>query len=240
MSEDVGNNGRSAAPSKPSAARLNGAASAWRARVLMALGRVYARGFHRLEVLSPCPLPKSGPAILVCNHVSGLDPVLIQSACPRLITWMMAREYYEIAAMRWGFEAIGAIPVERQGRDLASTRAALRALKHGEALGIFPEGRIAPDSELLPFHPGAAMLARHSKAPVYAAYIDGSQRMTDMLTAFTHGQTAKLTFGGEVSLNSGGRAVPLETAMGRLRAAIVNLRGRQTSVMESGLLAVKG
>jgi 1-acyl-sn-glycerol-3-phosphate acyltransferase len=237
MAMDVEKNGASrrfAARTRPQAESLG-----WRARVLVAVGRVYARGFHRLEVLTPCPLPKSGPAILISNHVSGLDPVLIQSACPRLITWMMAREYYEIRAMRWGFEAIGAIPVERMGRDLASTRAALRALKRGEVLGIFPEGRIAKDSEMLPFHPGAAMLAEHSGAPVYAAYIDGSQRMTDMLTVFVHGQAAKLTFGGRVSLNEDGE-IDLEAATARMRAAIVNIRGRQASVMESRLLAYRG
>lgn len=236
---DVEKNGKPE-PSRREHAPARPQATGWRARALMAMGRVYVRGFHRLEVLSPCPLPKSGPAILVCNHVSGLDPVLIQSACPRLITWMMAREYYEIAAMRWGFETIGAIPVERSGRDLASTRAALRALKRGEVLGIFPEGRIETDSELLPFHPGAAMLAQHSGAPVYAAYIDGSQRGMDMLTSFVHAQAAKLTFGGRVSLVNGSSELSLEAAMERIRDAVVNLRGRQASVMESGLLAYRG
>src|SRR4051812_12994992 len=112
------------------------------ARILVGIGRLYTRMFHDLEVLAPNQLPKSGAAILVCNHTSGLDPVLIQSACPRTIVWMMAKEYYEIAAIKRGFQLIDAIPVERSGKDLSSTRAALRALQNGRVLGIFPEGRI--------------------------------------------------------------------------------------------------
>src|SRR3954465_9137267 len=106
------------------------------ARILVGIGRLYTRMFHDLEVLAPCQLPKTGPAILVCNHTSGLDPVLIQSACPRVVVWMMAKEDYEIAAMRWGFELLQLIPVERGAKDIAATRAALRALQAGRVLGV--------------------------------------------------------------------------------------------------------
>src|SRR4051812_32702659 len=95
----------------------------WRGRALMAFGKNYARTVHDLRVLSPCRLPKRGPAILVCNHTSGLDPVLIQSTCPRLIVWMMAKEFYDIRWFTWGYELIEAIPVARSGRDVSATRA---------------------------------------------------------------------------------------------------------------------
>src|SRR3954465_15627638 len=97
-------------------------------RLLQAIDVCFARMYHRLSVLSPQRLPRHGPAILICNHVSGLDPLLIQSVCPRLITWMMASEYYAVPGLNWVFKQIGAIPVERSGRDLAATRAAMRAL----------------------------------------------------------------------------------------------------------------
>jgi len=197
----------------------------WKARVLMCLGRAYARGFHRLDVRTPCPLPKSGAAILVCNHISGLDPVLIQSACGRLITWMMAREYYELPAMRWGFEAIGAIPVDRSGRDFAATRSALRALQRGQVLGMFPEGKIEPDRRLLPFQTGAAMIAHRSAAPLFVAYIDGTQRRaTDMLAGFVNSQSATLTFGPEVRLDFGGGRPDLDKTTERIQAAVERLR----------------
>src|SRR4051812_46273398 len=81
---------------KPTRAKTRPDESRLPLRILRVVNTCFARHFHHLEVLSPCPLPPTGPAILVCNHISGLDPVLIQSASKRLIVWMMAREYYEI------------------------------------------------------------------------------------------------------------------------------------------------
>src|SRR5207249_2405149 len=123
-------------------------------RLLHAIDVCFARIYHRLTIHSPCKLPRDGPAIVVCNHTSGLDPILIQSACPRLITWMMAREWYEMRGLNWVFKTVGAIPVDRSGRDLTATRAALRALEAGQILGVFPEGRIESTRELLPFQTG--------------------------------------------------------------------------------------
>src|SRR5439155_2144897 len=60
-------------------------------RVLHAFNRFFARVYHHIDVLGGGPrLPRKGAAILVCNHVSGLDPLLIQSVCPRVVVWMMA------------------------------------------------------------------------------------------------------------------------------------------------------
>jgi len=111
-------------------------------RALKAASRYYARIYQRLEVRSPCRLPRKGPAILVCNHTGAVDPLLIQSVSPRLIRWMMAKEYFDRKLLRWVFDAVGVILVERSGRDMAATRHAMRALEAGHVLGVFPEGRI--------------------------------------------------------------------------------------------------
>jgi 1-acyl-sn-glycerol-3-phosphate acyltransferase len=150
-------------------------------RALKRLNELYVRAFHDLKVLSPPRLPETGPAILVCNHTSGIDPFLIQSVCPRVVTWMMAKEFYDIGVFTWAFKLIGAIPVTRSGRDSAATRAAIRALKDGQVLGIFPEGRIENARELLSFQTGVALMAIRTDVPVYPAYLDGEQRNKDML-----------------------------------------------------------
>src|SRR4051812_47529161 len=69
-------------------------------RALQGVNRLYARVYHSVEVIAPPQLPARGAAILVCNHTSGIDPELIQSCCSRVITWMMAREYYEMPVLR--------------------------------------------------------------------------------------------------------------------------------------------
>jgi 1-acyl-sn-glycerol-3-phosphate acyltransferase len=172
-------------------------------RLLQAFDVCFARIYHRVNVLAPQRLPKHGPAILICNHVSGLDPMLIQSVCPRLIVWMMAREYYEIPVLRPIFRTVEAIPVDRGGRDLAATRAALRALEAGRILGVFPEGKIEKTRELLPFQTGVALMALKASVPVYPAYLDGTQRGKTMLQAFLYPNVASLAFGPVVQTEQG-------------------------------------
>jgi 1-acyl-sn-glycerol-3-phosphate acyltransferase len=164
-------------------------------RILQAANICFARVYHRVRVLSPCTIPKTGPAILVCNHISGLDPVLIQSACHRLIRWMVAREYYEQKGVKWILDQVGAIPVDRTGRDLAATRAALDALEAGYVLGVFPEGKIETTNELLPFQSGIVLLAAKSGAPIYPAFLEGTQRNKNMLKAILLPNKALLSFG---------------------------------------------
>jgi 1-acyl-sn-glycerol-3-phosphate acyltransferase len=196
-----------------------------RLRISLAVNRLFSRAYHRVEVQTPSTLPKTGPAILVCNHISALDPLLLQGTTPRVVIWMMAREFYEIRAMRWFFEIIEAIPVDRSGRDMAATRAALRALENGRVLGIFPEGRIETTHELLPFQTGVAMMAIRAGVPVCPAYLDGTNRGMEMLSAVLTPNEARLRFGPLLHLTTPPGVKPdLDISTGQIRAAIENLR----------------
>jgi 1-acyl-sn-glycerol-3-phosphate acyltransferase len=194
-------------------------------RALCALSRMYTRVYQRVEPSSACPLPRQGPAIIVSNHTSSLDPLLIQSVCPRLIRWMMAKEYFDIKAMRPLFDNVGVISVERSGRDMAATRAALRALEKGFILGVFPEGRIAANRDLLPFQNGIGMLALKSKAPVYPIFLDGNQRGQEMVEVFWHRNQASVAFGPPVDLSGlPDSRQAIEMATERIQGAVDNLR----------------
>jgi 1-acyl-sn-glycerol-3-phosphate acyltransferase len=194
-------------------------------RILQCVNRMYARVYHRLEVISPSRLPPSGPGIIVCNHTSGLDPHLVQSACRRLISWMMAREYYEIRMIKPMLDAMGTIPVSRNGRDMSATRAAMRALARGQMLGIFPEGRIEPTRQLLPFQTGAAMMAIKTGVPVFPAYLDGTQRGHEMLAAFFCPHRARVIFGDPVQFpRSGDMHELLATATSAIEHAVADLK----------------
>lgn len=194
-------------------------------RALHGANVCFARIYHRLEVIRPCRLPQSGPAILVCNHISGLDPALIQSLTPRVIVWMMAREYYQMRSLQWFFKLIGAIAVDRGGRDTAAIRQALRALDAGRVLGIFPEGRIEKTCELLPFQTGAAMLAVSRSVPVYPAYLDGSQRGNSVLQAYVKPQHARIAFGDPLDLSGfSTKDAELRAATNEIQQAVCQLR----------------
>ena len=196
-------------------------------RLLQAANRVLTHSYHRVEAFAPCRLPRSGSAILVCNHTSALDPHLIQSPCRRLITWMMAKEFYDLWYLKPVFEQLGVIPVTRSGRDTSATRAAMRALKNGQLVGLFPEGRIETSRDFLPFQTGVALMAMKTGVPVYPAFLDGTQRNTSMLAALLRPQRARIIFGDEVKFDrSDTSREGLEAATAAIQGAVEALRDR--------------
>jgi 1-acyl-sn-glycerol-3-phosphate acyltransferase len=194
-------------------------------RALRGVNRLFCSTYHQLTIQSPCRLPRSGPAILVCNHMSGLDPLLLQAMSTRVVVWMMAKEYYEIKALAWFFRMIEAIPVSRNGRDAAATRSALRALEKGNVLGIFPEGRIETTRDLLPFQTGVAMMAIKTGVPIYPAYIDGTTRGKEMLVAFRTASHNSIRFGREIVIPRHDTSrETLETATQLIRSTVDGLK----------------
>jgi 1-acyl-sn-glycerol-3-phosphate acyltransferase len=194
-------------------------------RLLGAANLALARLYHQVRVLAPPCLPNSGAAILVSNHTSGLDPLLLQSCCSRLIIWMMAKEYYDLKPLTWIFRTVEAIPVERSGRDMAATRSALRALKDGRVLGVFPEGKIELSRELLPFQTGVALMAIKARVPVYPVYLDGTQRTKEMVPALLVPNRATVRFGPAVEFDRSDASKPaLEVATEIIRNSIKDLQ----------------
>ena len=194
-------------------------------RALHLADRLLTRVWHHTVVVRRHPLPPDGPAILVCNHTSGIDPFMLQAVCERVIVWMMAKEYYDLKVLTWAFRIIEAIPVDRAARDTASVRSALRALHDGRVLGIFPEGRIEPTPDLMEFQTGAALLAIKAKVPVYPAFLEGTQRYKSMPVAFALPNRATISFGPPVEFDRGSTSREnLEDATARIKAAVEALR----------------
>jgi 1-acyl-sn-glycerol-3-phosphate acyltransferase len=144
--------------------------------VLWWLNRAYCTSMHRLVNLNDAPLPAHGPAILVANHTSPIDNLVLQAGCRRVLGFLIAREFFDAPLIRPFCRLLGCIPVRRDGRDLSATREALRALGEGRVLPIFPEGRITAESGRTfgPGKPGAAFLTLRAKVPVIPAYIRGT------------------------------------------------------------------
>ena len=137
------------------------------------LCRLLCRYLHRLPP-KKIPLPKTGPAIVVANHVSGLDPLLLISASTRPLRFLIAREEYERPVLHWLFKAAGCIPVDRTGRPEQALRQALRGLEQGEVIALFPHGKIHLDTDPPKrIKGGVVRLAGWSQAPVFPVRIDG-------------------------------------------------------------------
>lgn len=145
--------------------------------------RILCRCLHGLGKQG-IDLPAQGPAIIVANHISGLDPLLLIAASKRPLRFLIAREEYQRFGMQWLFRAAGCIPVDRDGRPEKSLRQALKALQQGEVIAMFPHGRIHLDSEPpRKLKAGFARLAVWSRAPIYAVRIDGVAGQGKILSA---------------------------------------------------------
>lgn len=145
--------------------------------------RILCRTLHGLGK-QRIELPEHGPAIVVANHVSGLDPMLLIAASKRPIRFLIAREEYQRFGLQWLFRAAGCIPVDRAGRPEKSLRQAHKALQQGEVIALFPHGKIHLDSDPPgKLKAGFARLAAWSTAPVYAVRIDGVAGQGKVLTA---------------------------------------------------------
>ncbi len=143
--------------------------------LLLAVNLVIVRLLWRGSATGPMPIPRGQGALIVSNHRSSVEPLLIQISTDRLVHWLVAREYVEHRAMAWMFRILRSIPVGRRGVDTAATKLAIRLAQQGGLVGLFPEGRINTTDELMmPGRPGAALIALKAGVPVVPCYVEGA------------------------------------------------------------------
>jgi 1-acyl-sn-glycerol-3-phosphate acyltransferase len=128
------------------------------------------RVVYRLKVRGEENLPTDGAAILVCNHVSFVDAVILGVISPRPMIFLMDHRIFKTPGLGWFFRAVKAIPIAPQKEDpQAYERAferAKQALSEGELLCLFPEGGITRDGTLQPFKAGIMKILESNPVPV--------------------------------------------------------------------------
>lgn len=166
--------------------KLRGPEDSFVVACIRVIAITYARAFHRVRIPGPRedPVPPKGAYIIVANHRSGVDPILLSVLTRRRIRFLMAREYYEIPVLKWLCRTLGCIPVNRNGNDLSATKEALRALRDGQVIGVFPQGGIREASSSLEGKSGTALLSLRTGAPIVPFYIEGTPNMDSVLRAF--------------------------------------------------------
>ncbi len=171
--------------------------------ILYFVNRIIARVLWRAKISGRLPVSDGQGAVIVSNHYSGIDPLLIQLSTDRIVHWLVATEYFHKPVMRQVFETLGAIPVKRGGIDTASTRTAIRLVQQGEVVGLFPEGRINDTGQfLLPGRPGAALIALKARAPVIPIFVEDAPYNGLVLGSFWMPAEAKVKIGQPVDISA--------------------------------------
>ncbi|HEX2765932.1 MAG TPA: lysophospholipid acyltransferase family protein [Candidatus Limnocylindria bacterium] len=141
----------------------------------------FARLLWRARIEGVEHLPRTGPFILVANHCSNLDPLMMGWASGhqigRVVHFMAKIEMRHWPIIGWLATQAGVYFVRRGERDRAAQQFSLEALAAGKPIAIFPEGTRSRDGHLRPGKPGAALLAIRSGAPIVPAGISGTHRI---------------------------------------------------------------
>ncbi len=132
---------------------------------------------YRLRTRGLEHIPEDGPAVLVCNHVSFVDALVISAACRRPIRFVMDHRIFRWPVLSFVFRHSRAIPIAPAKEDAAMMEAAFAevssALAAGELVGLFPEGRITFDGEISPFRPGITRILDANPVPVVPMALRG-------------------------------------------------------------------
>jgi 1-acyl-sn-glycerol-3-phosphate acyltransferase len=132
----------------------------------------FSKALFRFRYSGKQNVPMQGPVLIVSNHQSNLDPVLIGLASPRQLKYF-ARVGLFVWPFSWWIRALGAVPIDRDNA-IGGIKTTLKLLKQGEAVVVFPEGSRTPDGQMHEMLPGFCMLARKSGATIVPVAIDGA------------------------------------------------------------------
>ena len=132
------------------------------------------RCMYRVKIEGLENLPAEGGALIVSNHVSWVDAVLLGLAAPRDMRMVAYADYFEKPWLRWFGKVARIIPIRPGRRSVVEAiRTARDALRSGELVGIFPEGGITRTGEMQDFQPGFLAMLKDTDRPVVPVYLDG-------------------------------------------------------------------
>ncbi len=182
---------------------------------------------YRLEKRGLEAIPEEGPAVLVCNHVSYVDALVVTGACRRPVRWVMHYKVFRIPVLSFFFRTVRAIPIAGAKEDARMLERAFdeiaAALAAGELVGVFPEGKLTSDGDIDAFRSGITRVLERTPVPVVPMALSGLWR-----SLFTRNRDRlrhlRRLF-PRVRLSVGAPLAPAAATPDALRAAVAALRG---------------
>jgi len=157
--------------------------------------------FFRLQVSGQGNIPRDGGGLIVANHTSFLDPLLICAVMPRVVHYITYSFFYDHPAIHWYCKRVCCIPVRKAGNDIAALKHTFRLLKQGELIGIFPEGRRSETGRLVTGEPGVGLIALKANVPIVPIGIAGAYQAFPKGAKWPKPTAITLTIGKPFLLN---------------------------------------
>jgi 1-acyl-sn-glycerol-3-phosphate acyltransferase len=140
-------------------------------------------------------VPPRGGALLLCNHQSHLDPMLLGMACQRRLNFLARETLFAFGPFGWLIHSLDAIPIDREGLGLSGLKETLRRVRDDEMVLIFPEGTRSRDGEIVQLKGGFAALARRARVPLVPVAIEGAFQAWPRQRQFPRPGTIEVVFG---------------------------------------------
>lgn len=122
-------------------------------------------------------VPKQGGILIIANHIADIDPIAVQYASPRHVRFMAKSELFSMKVLGPMMKWFGAFPVRRGAPDRVALKQAVQLIKGGEAVCIFPEGRLSKDGNLQPLLPGAMLIAKQAECPIICCLLTNTNKV---------------------------------------------------------------
>ena len=194
------------------------------------LSWLLVRTLYRLDVHGvERHVPDEGPALLVCNHVSYVDALVLSAAIPRPVRWVMYHRIFDTPGLGWLFRTARAIPIAGAREDPALMQRAFdeidAALAAGELVGIFPEGTLTRDGDIAPFKSGVERILARRPVPVAPLALRGLwSSMWSRRDSRLGRMRLPRRFRAHVGLVAGG-PMPADASAREMEAKVRELRG---------------
>ena len=146
-------------------------------KIFKILCRIWFGLIFRTRVIGAENIPASGAFILAANHVSNWDPPFLGTFIGREVNYMGKEELFKNPVMAWVCRHLYVFPVKRGAADKTAIKTAVKVLKSGKCLGIFPEGTRSKTGKLGKAEAGVSLIAAMTKAPIIPAAIVDTEKI---------------------------------------------------------------
>jgi 1-acyl-sn-glycerol-3-phosphate acyltransferase len=170
-------------------------------RLAQLLCRIVFTTVFDLKVYGAERFPRTGGVLVVSNHQSMLDPVLLGIAIPRSLSYMAKSELFKNPLFARLISSMGAFPVRQTGSAAGAIKETIDRLQEGRALNIYPEGSRTPDGSVMPFERGTALVVRKAQVPVVPVAIHGSFEAFPTGTSAIKPHPIRLMFGPALTVH---------------------------------------
>ncbi len=191
--------------------------------LLQQVARVLFIALAGIRVYHRERLPRTGGVLVVGNHQSYLDPILYAVGMPRPFHPMARDSLFRVAPFRWLIRSLHAFPVKRRTADMGAVREALRRLKRGHVVLMFPEGTRTRDGAVGRMQGGPVTIAARAGVPIVPMAVDGAFEAWPRARRLPRPHPVRVACGAPIAIGPDEQADP-EAAMARVRQAVVDLR----------------